>query len=80
MRFGLGFQLNRPPNHGPNPRAFGHAGYGGSLGFADPEPRLGFGYTPNQYLAGLGDDPPPLHGPPGALRTRSNEQRMPRPW
>ncbi len=57
MRFGLGFQLNRPPNHGPNPRAFGHAGYGGSLGFADPEARLGFGYTPNQYLAGLGDDP-----------------------
>ena len=57
MRFGLGFQLNRPPNHGPSPRAFGHAGYGGSLGFADPDARIGFGYTPNQYLAGLGDDP-----------------------
>ena len=57
MRFGLGFQLNRPPVLGPNPRAFGHAGYGGSLGFADPDARLGFGYTPNQYLAGLGDDP-----------------------
>ncbi len=57
MRFGLGFQLNRPPNLGPNLRAFGHAGYGGSLGFADPDARIGFGYTPNQYLAGLGDDP-----------------------
>ena len=57
MRFGLGFQLNRPPVFGPSPRAFGHAGYGGSLGFADPDARLGFGYTPNQYLAGLGDDP-----------------------
>ena len=57
MRFGLGFQLNRSPVFGPNPRAFGHAGYGGSLGFADPDARLGFGYTPNQYLAGLGDDP-----------------------
>ncbi len=57
MRFGLGFQLNRPPNLGPSLRAFGHAGYGGSLGFADPDARIGFGYTPNQYLAGLGDDP-----------------------
>ena len=57
MRFGLGFQLNRPPNLGPSPRAFGHAGYGGALGFADPDARIGFGYTPNQYLAGLGDDP-----------------------
>ena len=57
MRFGLGFQLNRPPNLGPSLRAFGHAGYGGSLGFADPDARIGFGYAPNQYLAGLGDDP-----------------------
>ena len=37
-RFGLGFQLTmveRPL--GPNPRAFGHFGAGGSLGFADPD-------------------------------------------
>ena len=45
------------PASAPNLRAFGHAGYGGSVGFADPDARIGFGYTPNQYLAGLGDDP-----------------------
>ena len=26
---------------------FGHSGASGSLGFADPEHRLAFGYTPN---------------------------------
>jgi len=57
MRFGLGFQLNLPPGFGPNLRAFGHAGAGGSLGFADPETGLSVSYTPNQHLAGMGEDP-----------------------
>jgi CubicO group peptidase (beta-lactamase class C family) len=48
-RFGLGFQLTQPERAlGPNPRAFGHFGAGGSLGFADPDARLAFGYTMNQ--------------------------------
>jgi CubicO group peptidase (beta-lactamase class C family) len=48
-RWGLGFALTQPEiPFGPNPRAFGHPGAGGSLGFADPDARVGFGYTMNQ--------------------------------
>ncbi len=48
-RFGLGFQLTQPERPlGPNPRSFGHFGAGGSLGFADPDERLAFGYVANQ--------------------------------
>ncbi len=48
-RFGLGFQIsseNRPLGRGE--RGFGHYGYGGSLGFADPEAAIAFGYVTNQ--------------------------------
>ncbi|HEY7373789.1 MAG TPA: serine hydrolase domain-containing protein [Polyangia bacterium] len=47
-RCGLGFVL--PPSLGvaSGPRSFGHAGSGGSLGFADPAAGVAFGYTPNQ--------------------------------
>jgi len=34
--------------------AFGHAGMGGSLGFADPRARISFGYTMNHQGSGLG--------------------------
>jgi CubicO group peptidase (beta-lactamase class C family) len=45
-RFGLGFQLHAPHRPlGPNAGAFGHYGYGGSLGFADPEARVAFAYV-----------------------------------
>ncbi len=48
-RFGLGFQLTAPERPlGPNARGFGHFGAGGSLGFADPDCRLAFGYAINQ--------------------------------
>jgi CubicO group peptidase (beta-lactamase class C family) len=47
-RFGLGFQLTQPERpFGPNPRSFGHFGAGGSVGFADPDAGLAFGYTMN---------------------------------
>jgi CubicO group peptidase (beta-lactamase class C family) len=47
-RFGLGFQLSQPARPlGPSPSAFGHYGYGGSLGFADPDANLAFGYLMN---------------------------------
>ena len=53
-RFGLGFMM--PPDQeplGPNPRVFGHGGAGGSLGLADPEARIGFGYVMNRMHTGL---------------------------
>jgi CubicO group peptidase (beta-lactamase class C family) len=47
-RFGLGFQLTQPTRPlGPSPSAFGHYGYGGTLGFADPDANLAFGYLMN---------------------------------
>ena len=33
---------------GPNPRTYGHSGWGGSFGCADPEQRLAIGYVCNQ--------------------------------
>jgi CubicO group peptidase (beta-lactamase class C family) len=50
-RFGHGFMLSqeRPDaRFGPSPGAFGHPGAGGSVGFADPEARVGFGYVMNR--------------------------------
>jgi CubicO group peptidase (beta-lactamase class C family) len=63
-RFGLGFMLTIPEHpFGPNPRAFGHTGSGGSLGFADLDAKVGFAYVMNQMgtFSGL-EDPrwPPL--------------------
>ena len=53
-RFALGFWLSRPEAPmGPNPNNFGHPGMGGSVGFADPERGIGFGYVMNQLKAGL---------------------------
>lgn len=34
--------------------AFGHAGFGGSVGFADPQAKLSFGYTMNRMGPGTG--------------------------
>jgi CubicO group peptidase (beta-lactamase class C family) len=54
MRFGLGFMLHSPVMPlTPSGRAFGHAGAGGSLGIADPDARVGFGYTLNKMQMGL---------------------------
>jgi CubicO group peptidase (beta-lactamase class C family) len=55
----LGVLLNTPEAvwMGPNPRSFGHHGLGGSIGFGDPDARLGFSYCCNQMHA-VGDNGP----------------------
>jgi len=47
-RFARGFSLNAEGGYGPNDRSFGHAGAGGSIGFADPDAKIGVGYAMNQ--------------------------------
>ena len=48
-RFSSGFMLSQADEEmGPNASAFGHPGAGGSLGFADPEAKIGFGYAMNR--------------------------------
>ncbi len=54
MRFGLGFMLRQDLMPiSPNQGAFGHPGAGGSIGMADPESKVGFGYTMNRMKMGL---------------------------
>ena len=61
-RFSLGFMLSMDNRHRHagsletmviGEHAFGHAGAGGSVGFADTECHLGFGYSMNKMGAGI---------------------------
>ncbi len=56
-RFGLGFFLKSDFSPLMGPRSFGHAGAGGSLGFADPDAGIGFGYVMNKMSTNLSGDP-----------------------
>ena len=59
MRYSTGFELTSPPAvpMGPGERAFGYIGAGGAFGFADPDAKLSFGYTPNFMHMGYGPGP-----------------------
>jgi len=55
---GLGLWLSGPNgSYGPNPRAFGHDGFGGSCGLADPEAGISLGYVMNRMGPRIADDP-----------------------
>jgi CubicO group peptidase (beta-lactamase class C family) len=65
-RFSLGFVKACDNGHLPgadasgvllSEDAFGHIGFGGSIGFADPRARLSFAYTMTRQGAGAGLDP-----------------------
>jgi len=56
MRRARGVMLNTMGQYGPNPSSYGHAGAGGSVGFADPERQLGVGYAMNQMQPGIETD------------------------
>lgn len=56
MRFSLGFMLTQAGGDrrlGRGERAFGHAGAGGCLGFADPDYDISFGFVSNQMAQSL---------------------------
>jgi CubicO group peptidase (beta-lactamase class C family) len=53
-RFSLGFMMSLPGSElGPNAHTFGHPGAGGSIGLADPDTKIGFGYAMNQMGGGM---------------------------
>ncbi len=57
QKIGQGFWVSSPYSPFGAEGAFGHAGAGGSYGFADPENGLAVGYVMNQMSAGVVGDP-----------------------
>ncbi len=56
-KFSLGVSKPQPGFDFGSPQAFGTAGAGGSLGYADPELKMGFCYAMNRMGLDLLDDP-----------------------
>lgn len=56
-RFGLGFMLHGASAPMLAPGSFGHPGRGGSLGFADPESGIAFGYVTGAMQKSVTSDP-----------------------
>lgn len=51
----LGFWRSCPPQPMLGPKSFGHPGSGGSIGFADPDAGVGFGYVMNLWSFRVGE-------------------------
>ncbi|MFB9511292.1 serine hydrolase domain-containing protein [Streptomyces aurantiacus] len=56
-RFGLGYMLHGSASPFLATGSFGHPGRGGSLGFADPESGIAFGYVTNGFRKTVTADP-----------------------
>ncbi len=56
IQFGLGFMLRSSLLAIGGPRSFGHFGMGGSMGWADPDAELSFGYVMNKMDMGMAGD------------------------
>jgi hypothetical protein len=56
LRLAMGFQLDCESRRMLTPDSFGHYGFGGSVGIADPGLTAGFGYVPDQLRGGAGGD------------------------
>jgi len=56
-RFGLGFMLPQEHDAFAPEGSFGHPGAGGSIGFADPTAKVGFGYVMNRMGLEILADP-----------------------
>ena len=56
IQFGLGFMLRTDLLALGGPRSFGHFGAGGSVGWADPDAELSFGYVMNRMDLGMAGD------------------------
>ena len=54
--FGLGYMTSSPFSPYGGAGSFGHAGAGGSVGFADPDNDIAVGYVMNKMLANLSGD------------------------
>ena len=61
-RFGTGFMLRCALIPLLGEGSYGHAGAGGSLGYADPETGVGYGYVMNQMGGGIALERPVLQG------------------
>jgi CubicO group peptidase (beta-lactamase class C family) len=57
VQFSLGFMKSNPNFPFGSSVSYGHPGAGGSLGFADPEAQIGYGYVPNRKGVSFTGDP-----------------------
>lgn len=57
VQFSLGFMKSNPAFPFGSAGSYGHPGAGGSLGFADPEAQIGYGYIPNRKSVAFSGDP-----------------------